>query len=447
MEQVNVVDRDYTEVEEAENDVRKKASPKVKLTEISKKAIDTVFNKARERMNKSGIEVARENLDETKTKIEETRQKIEEPKNFGSYIFNNIKISFLEKKVYKLVNKLERENRRALRVEQNMKKSIVTKYLAAKEKQRQMDVEQVNRDNIAELINRAYEEKTNDIQPEVKQETETTVTDKIESPVVETPVTADVTNFVNDDIVSEEKAEPVNESSMETTSELQRPRDRFVYETDNEYNDYLQNFYAELFPEQVSKVEDTTYRLTKDEIIQDDLSVTPEFKAPAVIPEFQHFFDSIRVENEKDEFKNEVEEKNTSDEDIVAKVNESLNDQNITSDDLIKLREALELERTRKNKLTEQLEEKMKQAAEAEKEAAAALQEQKEKMKLVQDELAAYKEENKRLETQTQEVEESTQRQISKRQQSLDYINSLNEMMGSRAVNVVVKDDMTRGGK
>ena len=119
---------------------------------------------------------------------------------------------------------------------------------------------------------------------------------------------------------------------------------------------------------------------------------------------------------EEPEFSEKTEEPTPiveTSEDIVSKVNDSLNNQNITSMDLLKLREELEAERNRKSQLTEELQEKMKQAAVAEKEAAAALQEQQEKMKLVQDELAAYKEENKRLVDQTQKVEETTQIQIS----------------------------------
>ena len=176
-------------------------------------------------------------------------------------------------------------------------------------------------------------------------------------------------------------------------------------------------------------------------------NATPEFSEDLVSSEEEKTEEVSTVE--ESDFSEKVEEPTPiveTSENIVSKVNDSLNNQNITSMDLLKLREELEAERNRKSQLTEELQEKMKQAAVAEKEAAAALQEQQEKMKLVQDELAAYKEENKRLVDQTQKVEETTQRQISMRQQSLDYINSLNEMMGPRAINVTVNEN-TRGGK
>lgn len=446
MEQVEVVDRDYEGVDRAEHDSRKRNTAKIKLTAVSKKVIDSIY---------AGVRKTEKKLEKVESKIKEAERKQTEDveaqgiKGYISFIVTDIKKKILQKKKYRLKNQIEIKNRRAVRIHDKMKKSMLYKYL---ERLNNLDVNEIDRNSISEAVEKAFNNMSKD--------------DNNSQSINEPEKNIEVTE--SDAVVNDDSLNSLIEN--ESISEFEKPRDRNTNETDDQYNEYLKKFYS---PEPEFKTNynenvliEGTYRLKKDEIIQDDLAfkndfvaektnVESEFKAPTVIPEFQQFFDSIPKFDSISEQEKEGEpdfmsisndnNANTVNEEIFSKVNDSLNDENITSSDLAKLREELETERNKKNKLTEELEEKMKRAAVIEKEAAAALQEQKEKMKLVRDELAAYKEENKRLETQAQKVEESTQRQISIRQQSLNYINSLNEMMGPHAVNVSVTRESSKG--
>lgn len=438
MSQVEVVDRDYSNVEAAENDKRKKASSKVKLTEISKKAIDAVYAVARKKEKK---------LEKVQNQIEEKEKEQMEEISYVKYFFNEIKLKGLKRKKAKLEKKVQKEKLRALRITESMKKGMLFKYVSRFDNEKELNVEEVSRDAIAEEINKEFEQMKNSIKS-----TEEKASNNTENKNVFTSDMKEKEKMYAKQQEKSEKDLPEQKTDVEDIS-MNKPRSRFTYETNDEYENYLSDFYS------------SAYSMGKKDIIQDEIVMSktnePELDAffaslRNVTPEFSE--DLVSSEEEKTEEVSTVEESDFSEKveeptpivetsaNIVSKVNDSLNNQNITSMDLLKLREELEAERNRKSQLTEELEEKMKQAAVAEKEAAAALQEQQEKMKLVQDELAAYKEENKRLVDQTQKVEETTQRQISMRQQSLDYINSLNEMMGPRAVNVTVNEN-TRGGK
>lgn len=448
MEQVEVVDRDYTEVEEAENDSRKRNAPKIKLTAISEKVFDSIY---------AGVRRTEKKLEKVESKIQEAERKQKENveqqgiKGYVSYVVADIKKNILQKKKYKLKNQIEIKNRRAVRIHDTMKKSMIYKYI---EGLNNLDVNEIDRNSISDAVEEAFDSMSkNDNNSQ-----------NINEPVQNVEVTE------NDNTMNADSLYSVMEN--ESIPEFEKPRDRNTNETDDQYNEYLKKFYS-TEPEFKTNYNENgliegTYRLKKDEIVQDDVdlknnvieeksNVESTFEAPTIIPEFQQFFDSIPkfesiLESEKEVETDSISvgddnnvNTNTVNEEIFSKINDSLNDENITSSDLAKLREELEAERNKKNKLTEELEEKMKRAAVIEKEAAAALQEQKEKMKLVRDELAAYKEENKKLETQAQQVEESTQRQISIRQQSLNYINSLNEMMGPQAVNVNITKESGKG--
>lgn len=408
MEQVEFVDRDYTDVDEAKSDVRKKESRKVKLAEKSKKMVDSVFSKAKK----------------AAAKVEKKEAEIEMYQNYIAskdislleYIMANELIKRCKKKKVRLEKTARKAQRKALRVAKKMNNNMIYKWARTSQ---QLDVKGIDRKEISNAVNEAFNNVTDEVD----------VIDRNKiSDIIDTDF-KNLTDSKNNELNQENGTYRLNKDEI-----IQD--DLAIGSGENEIV--------------TNGLSYGTYRLKKDEIVQDDLATKPEVeKAPAVIPEFSQFFDSISKEKiitEKDPIL-ENAEVGTINEDIFTKINDSLNDENITSNDLAKLRAELEAERNKKNKLTEELEEKLRQAAIAEKEAAAALQEQKEKMKLVQNELEAYKEENRRLETQTQEVEESTNRQISKRQQSLDYINSLNEMIGSRAVNVTVSREVGRGGK
>ena len=465
MENVGVLDRDYRRIFNAESDLRKKEARKVKLTEVSKKVIDKVFSitlnvKKFDQINK---------IDE---KIKEKEDRLQQEHGFLEHIQIENDIALLKKRRFTKKESARKSYRRALRITEfmknDMKKNTLFRWLglekyidetaeATKRKynntenniannmENSMDVNGIDRNMVENVVNEAFENineiDRSMIENAVNEAFENLNNNRNESNDNETSKST-AKNYENS-----KENENVTVTNKETDNvEIGRPREKFAYETDKEYNDFLKSFYSTESSENVNEntVSEGIYSLRKDEIIKDDLSVPHKFKLPSVVPEVNQFFDSIP---------NEVVNESTNlldkkvDDDIVSKVNDSLNDNNVTSAYLVELRNQLEAERNRKTRLTEELEAKRQRAAEAEKEVAAALREQEEKMRLVQNELEAYKEENKRLENQTQQVEETTQRQNSMRQQTLDTINALNEMMGSRAVNIITEKESGKGGK
>ena len=394
MADIEIVDREYDRVDEAESDVRKKPTTKVKLTEASRKVIDFVYASARRKEKK--LEAIDEKINEKEKDVKENYDEM----GMLSSMISMIEIENLRKKKHKLSSKISRANRRAVRIEKWLKKTIIFRFLNMLNK---LDVNKVDRESISNNIDKEFK------------------------------------SFSNSN---------KEENKMENQSDINVPRDRFANETDKEYTDYLRSHYS---PETSIDLSEGTYSFKKDQIIQDDLSIPTVTSTPTVIPEFQQFFDSIpRVEKAKEDTDSELQrmkEIPSVDEDIVSKANEGLNNPNVTADYLTSLREKLEAARARKTVLTDEVAKKETTLTTAEKEAAAAEKEKNEKIRLVQNELKAYDEENKKLEEQKQQLEEKTQRQISMRQQSLDTISVLNEMMGDRAVNVSIQQGMSKGGK
>lgn len=151
MEQVEIVDRDYSEVEEAENDSRKRKTPKIKLTATSANAFDWLYIGVRKKERK---------LEKVKEKIEKAEQKqnaIDEQqgiKGFLSFIVIDIKKNILHKKKFKLENAVEIKNRRAVRIENKMKKNILYKYF---ESLNNLNVNDINKDSIASAVEDAFD--------------------------------------------------------------------------------------------------------------------------------------------------------------------------------------------------------------------------------------------------------------------------------------------------
>lgn len=434
MEQVEIVDRDYSEVEEAENDSRKRKTPKIKLTATSANAFDWLY---------AGVIRKERKLEKVKEKIQNAERKqseIDEQqgiKGFLSFVVIDIKKNLLQKKKFKLENAIEIKNRRAVRIEDRMKKNILYKYF---ESLNNLNVNDIDKDSIASAVDDAFDNMSKDYGDN----------QKVKEPE------KDIEVAENDAVVNDDSLKSVIEN--ENIQKIEKPRDRNTIETDDEYNEYLKKFYSPEFKTNYNEngLIEGTYRLRKDDIIQDDLTfknetveetnnIESKFEAPAIIPEFQQFFDSIP----KVDFVSEQDEKTDSmsmdkdnnndttiNEEILSKINDKLNDENVTSSDLTKLLEELELVRNSNNKLAVGLDEIVQLDTDMKKQVSAVDQEERKKTELLKEQVEVYKAANSRLKAQIKEVENSVEVQNSILQQKSNNIKLIDEMLSNHAVAV-----------
>ena len=212
MADIEIVDREYDRVDEAESDVRKKPTTKVKLTEASRKVIDFVYASARRKEKK--LEAIDEKINEKEKDVKENYDEM----GMLSSMISMIEIENLRKKKHKLSSKISRANRRAVRIEKWLKKTIIFRFLNMLNK---LDVNKVDRESISNNIDKEFK------------------------------------SFSNSN---------KEENKMENQSDINVPRDRFVNETDKEYTDYLRSHYS---PETSIDLSEGTYSFKKDQIIQD----------------------------------------------------------------------------------------------------------------------------------------------------------------------------------
>lgn len=279
--------------------------------------------------------------------------------------------------------------------------------------------------------------------------------------------------------------EEINIDSINQDNVKQMVDDMFREQSNDYNNEITQND---------NNFSSSIYRMKKDEIIQDELGVPgeraftsnlgenvefsppaiSEFQSPSVVvppvyngkletPEQKYNFsfdnrgtgvdlgntlDSYEEENnyynrepveitpERNEVKEEVKsagmELNDKVDDFINKADNG----GISIEDLEQLRRALDAERNKSKELKRELEEKRIKEAEATREAERAEQAKQEKLRFVNDALNAYKEENERLINESRQLDESAQQKISKKQQAMSTIASLNEMIGPTAVNI-----------
>lgn len=434
MKQAEVVDRDYAEVDNAENDSRKRNTPKIKLTEVSKKMIDSVY---------AGVRRTEKKLEKVESKIKEAEIKqtagveLQGIKGYVSFIVTDIKKKILQKKKFKLQNQIEIKNRRAVRIHAMMKKSMLYKYL---ERLNNLDVNEIDRNSISEAVEKAFDSmsKNDNNSNQNKQEIE-------KNTVV--PGNGPITN--------DESLKSVMDN--DNISESEKPRDRNINENDDEYNEYLKKFYSPEFTTNYNEdgLIEGTYKLRKDEITQDDLAfkndfvaektnVESEFKAPTVRPGFQAEQEK-EVEIDSMSIVNDNSNANTVNEELFNKINDSLNDENITSNDLAKLLEELNAVRNNNNKLTEGLDEIVQLDTDMKKQVSAVDQEEREKTELLKEQVEVYKAANSRLKAQIKEVENSVEIQNSILQQKSNNIKLIDEMLSAHTVNSSVTRESNKG--
>ena len=395
MENIDIIDKDYSEVSKAENDSRRNDDRRVRLTENSKKAIDSIayWNSRR--------------LDERRQKTVERINEIENAQASGGldYIDSNvmkIELQTLKARELRYSKRIDKSCRRALKVAAFMENNIISKFVRYIKSK--IDVSDINNNAIATMIDREFNNPTPENEATIEEKNEVSAINNPEVPAIDVDSFYHMTKdqIIQDDLSVPKVEVPIIEKKEEidevyelgnstSEDEIEKPRDRGIYETDTEYNDYLNGFYGQ-----------------KNGMLNN--------------------------------------ENNQNNQDLYAMVSKTLVNGNTTIDDLERLRSALETERNTKSQLTRELEEKRMEAAVAQKEAEEAEKEKQAKIRLVNDELAAYREENERLKAKTKEVVDETQRKISMRQETMNYIDSLNQMIGSQAVNVR-NNENSRGGK
>lgn len=186
-----------------------------------------------------------------------------------------------------------------------------------------------------------------------------------------------------------------------------------------------------------NNISSSIYRMKKDEIIQDDLSIPDVTNLNFGENDINSYNrESVEVAPERDELKEETKSVEMGLNDTIDDIINKADNGGVSIEDLEQLRRALDAERNKSKELKKELEEKRIKEAEATREAERAEQAKQEKLKFVNDALLAYKEENERLINESKQLDESAQQKISKKQQAMSTIASLNEMIGPTAVNI-----------
>lgn len=399
MDQINILgnSRDYSS---SENEKNKKEDKKVKLTEKSKKNIETknkfLFSNAMKHMQTSlNYE---EKADKVENKLaDQTKLSLEE-----SAILDMQLIS-LRNMQYHYSEKAVKSYARAIQVKEFMEKNIVDRFknfcLKISEKVNsfatKLNVTEVNVPNVDKLFNRPKDKDDIEIDlsaldEEIKKSKEEL--GKQSSDIVEEkePIenSASLYSYKKDDIVQDSI---YSEDSSNSLSE----------NTDNELKANTENSVVDV---PFSKFEGN--------------SISSE--NPVSIP-FEDF------------------EKNLS------SISENIDNESYTINDLEALRNAIEQERKTQEELKNRLESQRIEKENAEKEAMEAEKEKEAKIKFANEQLAAYRAENQKLKNQQIEVEQETQRKLSARRAAMNQIAEINQMLAGGNLNNSTANSNRRG--
>ena len=443
MEEIEIVDRNYENVKEAADESK---IEKVRLTGKSKSAIDLIFFNTKRLSHKASM------LNEEADLIAKS---VEKAKNSGTMDAGtesilNFEVTRLRKKALKATEKSKNSYKRAIRVKEFMCKHMLNK---AESLLGAVDVDAINIENIADIVENSFEkgttttkqtqspnidsidssniEKAVDSNIELQNKIDDSITKKAEDTVTTNSfgntVEDGTYSFTKNDIIQDDIS-GINQvvSSFNGTS----PRNRMLYETDEQYNEFLDKYYNQ---------ESSSLKNKESEKNEE---VSTDSKGSMIVPEIKAFFENSAIDHILGNESTVEQEKS----DLYKDATATLNDSSTTIDDLERLRRALEEERNKKDKLTKELEEKRLAAEIAEKEAEKAEKEKQEKIQLVNDELAQYKKANEALQSQTKQIEEVTQQKISRRQNAMNYIASLDEMIDS-SIGKSSDLSINRGGK
>lgn len=391
MEQVDILgdDRDYSSVE---NDRNKKETKRVKLTEKSKKNIES--------KNKFLFSGAMAHM-ETSLSYEEKADKVEKKLDSQGGLsleekaILNLQLTSLRSKQYHYSNKAVKSYNRAIALKEFMEKNIVDKfrkfYLKISEKLdsfgAKLNVAEVNVPNVDKLFNRSKENK-NDIGIDFSALDEEIEKSKIQSN--QQPVVGDEN--------TEKKADS----------------------------------------------EDSVYHFNRENIIQDDIGMGRQDDESEGLSEnsedvFEYFVDNKNVIPTVSNSANTISsvEDNSMDSEVNTDFSSifasGVNGNASVDEELDALCEALVRAQQDHLELKNDLEQQMIQKENSEKEAKAAESEMLEKMKAAREQLEIYRAKNAKLRNQQIEIEKETKRNISAKQAALNSIDALDKMLAGEA--------------
>ena len=391
MEQVDILgdDRDYSSVE---NDRNKKETKRVKLTEKSKKNIES-----KNKFLFSGVMAHMETSLSYEEKADKVEKKLDSQDGLSleEKAILNLQLTSLRSKQYHYSNKAVKSYNRAIAIKEFMKKNVVDKfrkfYLKISEKLdsfgAKLNVAEVNVPNVDKLFNRSKENK-NDIGIDFSALDEEIEKSKIQSN--QQPVVGDEN--------TEKKADS----------------------------------------------EDSVYHFNRENIIQDDIGMGRQDDESEGLSEnsedvFEYFVDNKNVIPTVSNSANTISsvEDNSMDSEVNTDFSSifasGVNGNASVDEELDALCEALVRAQQDHLELKNDLEQQMIQKENSEKEAKAAESEMLEKMKAAREQLEIYRAKNAKLRNQQIEVEKETKRNISAKQAALNSIDALDKMLAGEA--------------
>ena len=391
MEQVDILgdDRDYSSVE---NDRNKKETKRVKLTEKSKKNIES-----KNKFLFSGVMAHMETSLSYEEKADKVEKKLDSQDGLSleEKAILNLQLTSLRSKQYHYSNKAVKSYNRAIAIKEFMKKNVVDKfrkfYLKISEKLdsfgAKLNVAEDNVPNVEKLFNRSKENK-NDIGIDFSALDEEIEKSKIQSN--QQPVVGDEN--------TEKKADS----------------------------------------------EDSVYHFNRENIIQDDIGMGRQDDESEGLSEnsedvFEYFVDNKNVIPTVSNSANTISsvEDNSMDSEVNTDFSSifasGVNGNASVDEELDALCEALVRAQQDHLELKNDLEQQMIQKENSEKEAKAAESEMLEKMKAAREQLEIYRAKNAKLRNQQIEVEKETKRNISAKQAALNSIDALDKMLAGEA--------------
>lgn len=397
--QINILgnDRDFSSVEKNRSE---KEDKRVKLTGKSKKNVESknkfLFSRDMTRMQTS--------LD-SEEKADKVEKKLDNQDDLSleEKAILNLQLTSLKSKQCHYSNKNVKPYNRAIAVKEFMKNNIINKFrMFCSELTKKLNVTEVNVPDVNQLFSKA--DKGNNtvgidmdaLDAEIRNSRK-----EAEQPVV--------------DVVEEN-----TEKKLEDSDSMYSYKKEDIIQ-DNIYSEQLDSKSPIGMFEKSSTIENSV--LSNDENLGTNVPFS-RFEKNSIS-------DEMPISDALSDFNKDI-----------VNISESINDSNVTIDDLEALRSALEQEKRTREELKNRLENQRIQEQNAEKEAIEAERQKKERIKFANEQLAAYRAENQKLKTQQMEVEQETQRKISARQAAMNQIAEINQMLaGGNLNNGMVNSD------
>ncbi len=431
MENVEMVYRDYSRVDNADNDSRKVEDRQVKLTGQSDSIIEKKFEEAIQNLNDKKQQVKNQMIN-----IENKINNLDYDKDAINIERLRVRLVKLSEQKFKLSRKVEKTYK-ALKVVESMHRNMNRRLSKIFSK---INVKKVNTQNIADMVEKGFQQRTsetkeksgenmdyNDIRNMV--ESQFNNDGSTHSSQIEKNVQDGLTSISENSDYSLPLSSQYNVSKKNIIQDdLSISDDEYNFNNDiNKANE--SNFQSEFdTPSSFDETEEVT--LTDDDSQEKlDIEQPKDYTIPTTIAS------DIEGSINSDIFKNNDSEENYAgkEADIYRTVASSLENNTTTIDDLELLRQALEAEKVRQNQLQKTLEAEQMAASNAAKEARQAEQEKNEKIKQankrLQEQLQQCRKENEEIVSQTGAVVKERQESISMREQAIASIASIDAMI------------------